>query len=272
MRSEWKSCSRFSISATAARMHRNLSPETQSCDNSDGITDCFNGNLISKLWARSRAVLEIIAQMSLWCLKSNERPLVNPTRTCLPRANKHFLSLLDQSEAITETFWPIRDRVFVQKNFWHHRDLCQLSWQMSGWHDVIIMSWLCHCNDDNTDTKYLFPQPTWKLSNIGRTVGLVESEKEVPTKVLPFFARWLVFSEAWRWVILIKAETNDISVGAKRALHAGMATNHQNMPRKLIIGTQSAMLTSSFLKHQIAEKSTTRRSISGSVCIYYESS
>ena len=114
-----------------------------------------------------------------------------------------------------------------------------------------------------TPTKYLFPQ----LSNIGRTVGLVESEKEVPTKVLPFFARWLVFSEAWRWVILIKAETNDISVGAKRALHAGMATNHQNMPRKLIIGTQSAMLTSSFLKHQIAETSTTRQSISGSVCI-----
>ena len=37
-----------------------------------------------------------------------------------------------------------------------------------------------------TPTKYLFPQ----LSNIGRTVGLVESEKEVPTKVLPFFARW----------------------------------------------------------------------------------
>ena len=42
----------------------------------------------------------------------------------------------------------------------------------------------------------------------------------------------------------IKARTNDISAGAKRALHGEMAANHQNMPRKLIIGTNSAMLTS----------------------------
>ena len=97
---------------------------------------------------------------------------------------------------------------------------------------------------------------TWKLSNIGRAVQAVVRLLKVKRKCQQkfyFFARspgWLVFSEAWRWVILIKARTNDISVGAKRALHGGMATNHQNMPRKLIIGTQSARLTS---QHQTAE-------------------
>ena len=80
----------------------------------------------------------------------------------------------------------------------------------------------------------------WKLSNIGRTVvlSLLKVKRKYQQKFYFFCSPWLVFSEAWRWVILIKAETNDISVGAKRALHAVMVTNHQNMPRKLIIGSQ----------------------------------
>ena len=42
------------------------------------------------------------------------------------------------------------------------------------------------------------------------------------------------------------------------SLHAGLATNHQNMPRKLIIGTQSARLTS---QHQNAETTKSKHNL-----------
>ena len=42
------------------------------------------------------------------------------------------------------------------------------------------------------------------------------------------------------------------------SLHAGLATNHQNMPRKLIIGTQSARLTS---QHQTVETTKSKHNL-----------
>ena len=96
---------------------------------------------------------------------------------------------------------------------WHVTSVTYVSCH-DNCHDVIIMSWHCH---DHDNSGQISPSATRNLQISGEwdsfVLGLLKVKRKCWQKFY-FFAP--VFSEARMWIILIKAGTNDISVGAKQ--------------------------------------------------------